>query len=196
MNHKVVFELPQLQHYMAACWVENFLTIEELGVLNNFWQQSQKEAARVDGEGGIAPSLRQSAVTPLHPGLAETQWFFNKISQLAGQINSERYRFELLGFYEPVQIAEYSEGDFFDWHMDFGNNASSNRKLSISVQLSDTNEYEGGDLQFMVNTDVVNAPRSAGTAVIFPSFVQHRVSPITKGKRRSIVGWVSGNPYK
>ena len=64
------------------------------------------------------------------------------------------------------------------------------------VQLSDEEEYEGGDLQFMINNKIVDAPRKKGTIVIFPSFIMHRVTQITKGTRQSIVGWVSGPPYR
>ena len=66
----------------------------------------------------------------------------------------------------------------------------------MTIQLSDADAYEGGDLQFMINNKIVNAPREKGTIIIFPSFVMHRVTPITKGTRQSIVGWVSGPPYR
>jgi PKHD-type hydroxylase len=80
--------------------------------------------------------------------------------------------------------------------MDFGTGELSNRKLSITVQLSDPDEYEGGELQFMVNQNIFTAPKDKGTAIIFPSFALHRVTPITKGSRKSIVGWISGAPYR
>jgi PKHD-type hydroxylase len=93
-------------------------------------------------------------------------------------------------------LAKYVEGDFFDWHLDFGPGESSKRKLSMTIQLSDPSEYEGGDLQFMINQNIVSASREKGIIVIFPSFILHRVTPITKGTRQSIVGWVSGPPYR
>ena len=62
------------------------------------------------------------------------------------------------------------------------------------MQLSDPDEYE--DLQFMINQNIVNASKEKGTIVVFPSFIMHRVTPITKGTRQSIVGWVSGPPFK
>ncbi|MFT7073376.1 MAG: PKHD-type hydroxylase [Patiriisocius sp.] len=66
----------------------------------------------------------------------------------------------------------------------------------MTIQLSDPNDYEGGDLRFMINKEIVNAPKEKGTIIIFPSFIMHRVTPITKGTRQSIVGWVSGPPYR
>jgi len=64
------------------------------------------------------------------------------------------------------------------------------------MQLSDPDEYEGGDLQFMFNQKIVSAPREKGTIIVFPSFMMHRVTPITKGVRKSIAGWVAGPPYR
>jgi len=72
----------------------------------------------------------------------------------------------------------------------------SHRKLSVTVQLSDEDSYEGGDLQFMINNRIENAPRKKGTVIVFPSFILHRVTEVTKGKRNSIVGWLSGPPFR
>jgi PKHD-type hydroxylase len=72
------------------------------------------------------------------------------------------------------------------------------RKLSISVQLSAPDEYEGGDFEFM---DVGQPPkpiniRTQGTAIIFPSITYHKVTPVTKGKRYSLVGWYEGPEWR
>jgi PKHD-type hydroxylase len=93
-------------------------------------------------------------------------------------------------------LTRYSDGDFFNWHLDFGAGEISARKLSMTIQLSDPDEYEGGDLQFMINEKIVTAPREKGTLIIFPSFMIHRVTPIIRGTRQSIVGWVSGPPFR
>ena len=98
---------------------------------------------------------------------------------------------------QQKQIVSLTEGNgFFEWHMDFGAGNISNRKLSITVQLSDPEEYEGGELQFMINQNIITAPKEKGTAIIFPSFALHRVTPVTSGVRKSIVGWIGGPPYK
>jgi PKHD-type hydroxylase len=110
--------------------------------------------------------------------------------------NNEKYSFDLLEFHQELQLTKYPKRDFFDWHLDFGAGEISDRKLSLTIQLSNPNDYEGGDLQFMINQKIVNAPRGKGTTVIFPSFIMHRVTPITKGIRQSIIGWVSGPPRR
>jgi PKHD-type hydroxylase len=69
--------------------------------------------------------------------------------------------------------------------------------LSISVQLSDPSEYEGGDLQFSLYGDrTVIAEKEQGTMVIFPSYMRHRVTPVTRGTRRSLVTWITGPPFR
>ena len=196
-QHKLPFLPPVLDHYMDSCWIENYFTAAEVDALTEIYKNSQnKKVAEVSSEGLIKEDLRKSTVTFLEPNDPAHAPFINKLAQLAIQVNFERYRFDLMGFYEPIQIAEYGEGDFFDWHSDFSVGPASTRKLSLSVQLSHGDEYEGGDLEFMINTDHVKAPRTKGAVVIFPSFVLHRVTPITAGTRRSMVGWVTGMPFR
>jgi len=100
---------------------------------------------------------------------------------------------------EFIQYTEYyaSEGGHYDWHQDIGPGMGSLRKVSITVQLSDTNEYEGGDLEiWQGGQSILQAPRGAGNVVIFPSYMMHRVKRVEKGTRRSFVLWVGGQHYK
>jgi PKHD-type hydroxylase len=138
--------------------------------------------------------LRKSQVMWIRPG--ENDWIYEKLAQACIQTNASKYKFEILGFQTELQLANYEGNGFFEWHMDFGAGDISNRKLSITVQLSDPSEYEGGELQFMINQNIITAPKEKGTAIIFPSFALHRVTPVTKGSRKSIVGWIAGPPYK
>ena len=69
------------------------------------------------------------------------------------------------------------------------------RKLSITVQLSDPSDYEGGDLQFLITREPVTAKREKGNAIVFPSFMIHQVKPVTKGVRYSLVCWCSGPAF-
>ena len=109
------------------------------------------------------------------------------------QIN-QTYRFELYGFFEGAQIATYTEGGHYKWHIDVGSELSSNRKLSVTVQLTDPTEYEGGGLEFMNVDQTVS--RAIGSLIVFPSFLMHRVVPVTRGTRQSMVTWISGPPFR
>jgi PKHD-type hydroxylase len=93
-----------------------------------------------------------------------------------------------------IQFTEYlaSEGGKYDWHhdVDLNNNTVFDRKLSLTVQLSDPSDYDGGDFQF---AEVENPNGKAmGSVLVFPSYLQHRVLPVTRGTRRSLVAWFSG----
>jgi PKHD-type hydroxylase len=70
------------------------------------------------------------------------------------------------------------------------------RKISITVQLSDPNDYEGGVLELNVGNTIVQMPKEKGCAVLFPSYILHRVTPVTKGIRKSLVLWVGGTTFK
>ena len=88
----------------------------------------------------------------------------------------------------------------YGWHADIGPGLLSKRKISITVQLSEPDEYEGGDMEVFKGGSMKGpfdqAPRKAGCVFIFPSFMMHRVAPVTKGTRKSFVLWLGGNHYK
>ncbi len=115
---------------------------------------------------------------------------------------NKRYQFDLDYSSINVQYTKYQKGDFYTWHTDDDFNATHKkhqnvRKLSITVALN-VGSYEGGDLQIILNYQ--KEPRTMrlefGDALIFPSFTQHQITPITKGIRYSLVSWVSGPPWR
>jgi PKHD-type hydroxylase len=108
--------------------------------------------------------------------------------------NELRYGFELSGTSEKVQYTVYTseEQGHYDWHIDAMKPLK--RKLSAVVQLSDPSEYEGGELQIQ-NGGIHIVEKKKGTCVVFPSWMSHRVTPVTKGVRRSLVVWVEGPPF-
>lgn len=122
------------------------------------------------------------------------------ISRAIRQINDEYWKLNIshidLTFDSP-SICKYEKGGLFNWHIDATTN-SSTRKLAFTMQLSDPNDYEGGDLQFFDGdkTRLNLELRNKGTIIIFPSFVWHRITPITKGTRYALVGWVHGDCLK
>lgn len=177
-------------------WFRNFFNEQEVEQIRALWSDELAKNAEVNNAGKeeTRDDLRKSQIMFIKPGVND--WIYDRLSQACIQINTNRYKFEIVGFQTELQLANYSNGHFFEWHMDFGAGDISNRKLSISVQLSDSDEYEGGDLQFMINQNIVSAPREKGTAIIFPSFALHRVTHVTKGSRKSIVGWIAGPPYR
>jgi PKHD-type hydroxylase len=117
-----------------------------------------------------------------------------------GQCNKEFFNFDISSLHENLQYTEYDESyqGRYDWHFDVGEGPlNCGRKLSVSIQLSDPSEYDGGDLQFSLDGDrTVIAEKDQGTMIIFPSYLRHRVTPVTRGARRSLVTWITGPPFR
>ena len=114
---------------------------------------------------------------------------------------------------ESCQFTIYKKNQYYDWHCDSwdkpyddeGPTKGKIRKLSVTVSLSDSKEYQGGELEFDFrnfdpdkkrNTRVCEEILPKGSVVVFPSFVWHRVRPVVKGTRYSLVIWNLGLPFK
>ncbi len=194
MTYALPFDHPTLPDFCEYVVSDGFLP-HEVDRIRDLWSSDDAKKAAVSGDQKYDEELRKSSVISLEP-TESNHWIYERIAGLATNCNAERYRFELNGFMEPLQLARYEKGEFFDWHLDFSAGAVSHRKLSVTVQLSDDESYEGGDLQFMINNNVENAPRRKGTVIVFPSFIMHRVTKISTGSRNSIVAWLSGPPYR
>lgn len=126
----------------------------------------------------------------------ETAWIFDKLNFIVQAANEQFYNFHLNG-YAQFQYTTYDSNGRYDWHTDmsfgekFGNDAEP-RKLSLSLALND--DFEGGE--FQINNGKEETPLTVsmqkGRAVLFPSFIIHRVTPVTSGVRKSLVVWVVG----
>lgn len=142
-------------------------------------------------------NVRRTQVSWIHPN-NETIWFYDRIATIAQELNVNFYNFDLYGFVESMQFAIY-EGNlnsFYDWHIDGSTISGSPRKLSLVLQLSDPLDYEGGELQLQAGSGITSVPREKGLIVIFPSYTLHKVTPVTKGTRYSIVAWACGPSFK
>lgn len=169
---------------------KNFLTPEECQQVIDYSKRAAFNKGTI-GQKKDKSSIRSSKIKFVTPG-PEIMWLFERLEMAITQMNNA-YKYHLLGFYEGVQIASYKSGGKYNWHIDIGPGQNSNRKLSMSVQLTDPDTYKGGNLEFM-NVDS-KSERAIGTLIVFPSFLQHRVTPVIKGTRHSMVAWVHGNPY-
>lgn len=141
--------------------------------------------------------VRKSKVSWLEHN-QETNFIYDQLAYITRQLNGQFFEYDLFGFVEHMQYTRYEgDGGHYDWHLDRGMGGGiSPRKLSIVMQLSDPDEYEGGDLEFLVGGEPIQAQKQKGMIYVFPSFVLHRVTPVTKGTRRSLVVWVAGPKFK
>ncbi len=126
-------------------------------------------------------------------------WIFNRLLIAFTKSNREHFELNLDEFAERMQIARYEadSGAFFDWHSDVGTSSTaSRRKLTMVVQLSEADSYQGGKLETNADGTVRVASRSIGSALILPSFLLHRVSPVTLGSRYTLTLWSHGPAFK
>lgn len=127
-------------------------------------------------------------------------WIAAVMAHLVRDANDSFFKFDLTRWAEKIQYTLYNgKGSNYNWHEDTAispyheNNV---RKLSISLILSDPNEYEGGEFQLLTGKKMQSFKPPAGTAIIFPSIITHRVRPLKSGIRRSLVGWYGGPPWR
>lgn len=147
--------------------------------------------------GQVASDLRRADLAWVDD-LPDAGWIMDRMVRVAGDANRV-FGFALDDFAESAQIARYrAEGrGHFDWHSDIGAGAmAARRKLTIVVQLSDPADYAGGKLELQPSGAVQVADGAQGTATIFPSFVRHRVTPVTQGTRWSLTLWAHGPAFR
>jgi len=111
--------------------------------------------------------------------------------------NNNHFGFDGMRLTEPGQFTHYLEGGFYDWHMDndvSGLKESPVRKISMTLLLSDPSTFEGGELEFM--SEGKTAKLQQGQAIFFASWLQHRVKPVIRGERKSLVMWFGGPSFR
>lgn len=178
-------------------FVPNALSTAECDSLIAVLQNHQmKDAGLVRGT--TAHDIRRAEIAWLDD-IPAADWVMDRMISHTAQANREAFQFDLSDFGESPQVARYRaerEGHF-DWHSDIGAGQwAAKRKLTIVVQLSDPTSYEGGTLELRPDSNIAQAPRTRGTATIFPSFVLHRVTPVTAGTRCSLTLWSHGPAFR
>lgn len=155
-----------------------------------------KDAGLVGGQ--TAHQIRRADIAWLDD-IPAASWVMDRMIGLVAQGNREAFGFDLTDFGESPQVARYGaerEGHF-GWHSDIGaGNWAAKRKLTVVVQLSDPAGYEGGALELWPDSNVATTPRQRGLATVFPSFVLHRVTPVTSGTRWSLTLWAHGPAFR
>lgn len=202
------FEQP-VNDPQAYYWFQDALTPEEVKKVILMASELPIERAHTigtdgerDGDGG---AVRSSMVKWI-PQNENWDWLYKRLLELANEANNQCWNFDLISSPENIQYTEYyaHEDGHYDWHQDIGpGELPAKRKVSITIQLSDSEDYEGGDLQLTYGGDgkgnlseSINCPRGAGVGVLFPSYLMHRVSEVKKGTRKSLVLWVGGAHFK
>ena len=122
---------------------------------------------------------------------------YRDIEKIMLQANGNHFGFDGMKITEPAQFTHYPTGGFYEWHMDndvMGKHQPPIRKISMTLLLSPESEFEGGELEFMNKGKKVRLKQ--GQAMFFASWLQHRVKPVTRGERKSLVMWFGGPSFK
>lgn len=143
----------------------------------------------------------------------EDQFIYDKVYPFLHQANLEAGWNMDFDWSEACQFTKYSKGQFYDWHCDshpipYPKEKGSAfegkvRKLSCTISLSEPKDYEGGLLEFDLRNSYTKSKKikckeilPKGSICVFPSYIWHRVTPVTKGTRYSLVIWSLGKPFK
>jgi PKHD-type hydroxylase len=184
-----------------AFW-EGFLTPEDINLLLAQPEWLNLQNGCIGGAGGtsdVNPNIRASQVAWIG-AKPELQHVWGKLAEAVAEVNSRFFHFDLTGFHEPMQLGLYTEQQqgHYDWHTDAApSDRAVPRKLSLSMLLSDPSDFEGGEFQVKTSNDAVQTLETLkGRAWFFPSYTLHRVAPVTKGVRRSLVLWVGGPAFR
>jgi PKHD-type hydroxylase len=146
--------------------------------------------------GNTNAQIRRSQVVML--GLERKyDWLYDRIWSAAQECNRLFFCVDIAGVEANIQLARYDSSvhGFYDWHTDFAG-IRPRRKISISIQLSRAEDYDGGDLELMYGSAPQRLDRTRGAFIAFPSFMLHRVTPVTRGARWSLVAWILGTRWR
>lgn len=144
-------------------------------------------------------NIRKSDIAWINPMDPDAMKVTQCINWHAQESNRNCWGFNMGTIVNDIQYTTYHSEDqgFYDWHIDtffLNNTRAYDRKVSVIIQLSDSDDYEGGDFEIDPKYEAPDREelRKKGTIIVIPSFIQHRVTPVTKGTRKSIVSWVEG----
>eukprot|EP01052_Picozoa_sp_SAG31_P043619 SAG31_NODE_7323_length_1719_cov_1.064198_1_plen_374_part_10 len=194
-------KLPTDTYLTRAVEFHNMLTVEECAAVRRY--RGLAAAGTVAGQEtdedpvGVLRSTKMQWL----PRSAETNWLYKRVISVARKANRDAaWNYDSMSSTEDIQLSIYDANadppGHYDWHADVIWSPDSSparqgtaRMLSLSVQLSDESEYDGGELQIGLS----NMTKEIGTAVVFPSFELHKVHPVLRGTRASLVVWIHGS---
>ena len=149
-----------------------------------------KESSKID------KSIRSADIYVIE-NVKEHEWIYEKIAKIISVINTLHFDYDISGITHGIQLIHYKADaeipGHYDWHVDAGNGEVACRKISFTAQLSDPNDYEGCELIINNHATEVIGPKEQGSVSLFPSYMPHVVTPITRGERYALVIWIHGS---
>ena len=190
---------PRWKSYMVETKIPLFTPKQCQMIINAGRSEPRQDGAvgndKGDGGSGVDTETRTSHISWI-PFKKMTE-MYKDIEKVMKQTNGNHFGFDGMQITEMAQYTEYPEGGFYDWHVDNDVNFAHEppvRKISMTCLLSPENEFEGGDLELM--KEGKPAKLKQGHAIFFASFIRHRVTPVIRGNRKSLVMWFGGTPLR
>jgi PKHD-type hydroxylase len=186
-------------HVEHWAYFDNLFTPEECAQIIKIGESkmvgNSKAVVGLGPDVGVQLAMRDSSISWLYFA-DDMEWVFRRVTDAVTSLNNQYFKFDLFGFSEGFQFTRYdAPSGFYGMHTDKFLNGPV-RKLSLTIQLSAPEDYEGGELAFQVNSRIDVMPKEHGKIIVFPSYVLHEVRPITKGTRYSLVAWITGAPFR
>jgi len=177
-------------------WDDAFSS-EELDRLVAYGDSLDLQDAVISGPDSKVLAIRRSKVGWIDNN-PESAWVYDRLAYVARKINGKFFNFDLYGFVEHFQYTVYTEDEasHYTWHQDMSPDTECARKLSLVLQLSDPADYDGGDLETWGRTEPTKVDKKRGVIAAVPSWRMHRVTPVTRGIRKTLVLWVAGPSFK
>ena len=178
-------------------WFERGFSIDEINRTLELTAKFNYEEAVTFGTDSPNDEIRKSRLKWINNSHTDAKWLYSKVLDLVKIANSNLWNFDLISSPESIQYTEYHDGGgHYGYHVDIGPGSASHRKVSLVVQLSDPSEYVGGEFEILRGMNPEKLPNNQGSVLLFPSYLLHRVTPVTKGVRRSLVLWVGGLAFR
>jgi PKHD-type hydroxylase len=180
-------------------WYKDAFTNEELDSIvemgNKCNVQKASVGTKVDYTLAVDKNQRITDVAWLYVS-NESAWIYRKLTEVILYMNKTFYNYDL-SHIETLQYTIYNKGFFYKQHIDSSTKSFGYpRKLSFITQLSDPSDYDGGEVMIHTSSEPYSISKERGTIILFPSDTLHQVTPITRGVRKSLVGWVHGPDWR
>ena len=179
--------------------IENWASIDTLFTPEECAQiiaigNTKLEDAGVGEKNEPNKGIRESQIAWLYN--SDIEFAFRRVTDSVLNLNSQFFNFDLFGMAEGFQFTRYdAPTGYYGVHIDKMLHGTV-RKLSLTIQLSSPEDYEGGELALYTDKEAQVMLKELGKMIVFPSYVLHEVRPITKGTRYSLVAWITGKPFK
>lgn len=181
--------------------IKNFMNLENIERIKELGNEKEFETSRIGGLGNSPEAtqqsleIRSSTNTWIEPN-EKSEWLFRQLTDAINEANKKFFGFNLTAF-EHLQFTKYSEElrGRYGLHADVYGLMSEMRKLSVVIMLSDPADYAGGELKISLGEHAETVNNEQGTAIFFPSYCIHEVTPVTRGTRLTLVTWVRGPKF-